>query len=63
LKEREIKLSNEKIAHLEKTERDLRRDAKESLARWQAKESEYNSLIKSQTDNMEKARKREIEEL
>lgn len=63
MKEREIKLSNEKIAHLEKTERDLRRDAKESLARWQAKESEYNSLIKSQTDNMEKARKREIEEL
>jgi len=63
LKEREIKLSNEKIAHLEKTERDLRRDAKESLARWQAKESEYNSLVKSQTDNMEKARKREIEEL
>ena len=41
----------------------MRRDAKESLARWQAKESEYNSLIKSQTDNMEKARKREIEEL
>lgn len=63
MKEREIKLSNEKIAHLEKTERDLRREAKESLARWQAKESEYNSLIKSQTDNMEKARKREIEEL
>jgi len=63
LKEREIKLSNEKIAQLEKTERDLRRDAKESLARWQAKESEYNSLVKSQTDNMEKARKREIEEL
>lgn len=63
MKEREIKLSNEKIAHLEKTERDLRRDAKESLARWQAKESEYNSLVKSQTDNMEKARKREIEEL
>lgn len=63
MKEREIKLSNEKIAHLERTERDLRRDAKESLARWQAKENEYNSLIKSQTDNMEKARKREIEEL
>lgn len=41
----------------------MRREAKESLARWQAKESEYNSLIKSQTDNMEKARKREIEEL
>ena len=38
-KELEIKASDDKIAHLEKTERDLRRDAKESLSRWQAKES------------------------
>lgn len=62
-KEREIKAGNEKISHLEKTERDLRRQAKESLARWQAKENEYNALIKSQTEGMERARKREIQEL
>lgn len=61
LKEKEIKASNDKIAHLEKTERDLRREIKESLARWQAKEAEYNALVKSQTENMERARKREID--
>jgi TolA-binding protein len=33
------------------------------LTRWQAKEAEYNALIKSQTEGMERARKREIEEL
>jgi len=38
-KESEIKASDDKIAHLEKTERDLRREAKESLNRWQAKET------------------------
>ena len=63
LKEEEIKKSNEKIAHLEKTEKDLRREAKENLARWQAKEDEYNALVKSQTESQERARKREIEEL
>jgi uncharacterized coiled-coil protein SlyX len=63
LKEREIVASNDKIAHLEKTERDLRREGKESLARWQAKEQEYNSLVKNQTESSERARKREIEEL
>lgn len=41
----------------------MRRDAKESLTRWQAKEDEYNALVKSQTESQEKARKREIEEL
>lgn len=60
LKEQEIQASNQKISHLEKCERDLRREGKESLARWQAKEDEYNALIKSQTDSMERARKREI---
>ena len=63
LKEEEIKKSNDKIAHLEKTEKDLRREAKENLARWQAKEDEYNALVKSQTESQERARKREIEEL
>ena len=63
LKELEIQRSNEKIAHLENTERDLRREAKENLARWQAKEDEYNTLVKSQTEAQERARKREIEEL
>ena len=35
LKDDEIQKSNTKIAHLEKTERDLRREAKENLSRWQ----------------------------
>lgn len=33
------------------------------MSRWQAKEDEYNSLVKSQTENQERSRKREIEEL
>ena len=41
----------------------MRREAKENLARWQAKEDEYNALVRTQTENQEKARKREIEEL
>ena len=60
LKEKEIKASNEKILKLERTESDLRREAKENLARWQAKEAEYNSLVKSQTEGSERARKREL---
>jgi len=43
---------------LEKTERDLRREAKENDTRWQIKEDEYNVLIKTQTESMEKNRKR-----
>jgi hypothetical protein len=35
--------------HLEKTEKDLRREGKENLTRWQAKEDEYNTLVKTQT--------------
>lgn len=63
LKEQEIRASNDKISHLEKTEKDLRREAKENLSRWQVKEDEYNALVKSQTESQERARKREIEEL
>lgn len=63
IKENEIRQSNDKISHLERTEKDLRREAKENLSRWQAKEDEYNTLIKSQTENMERTRKREISEL
>ena len=43
---------------MEKTEKDLRREAKENLSRWQVKEDEYNALVKSQTENQERARKR-----
>ena len=41
----------------------MRREAKESLARWQAKEDEYNALVRSQTEASERARRREVDEL
>ena len=33
------------------------------MVRWEAKEAEYNDLVKSQTESSERARKRELEEL
>ncbi len=61
LKDDEIKASNLKIVNLEKIEGDLRRESKENLVRWQVKETEYNDLVKNQTESQERARKREIE--
>lgn len=48
LLEKEIKLNDEKISYLQNTEKELRNQAKENFARWDAKEKELNKLIKEQ---------------
>ena len=48
---------------LEETERNLRKEARDNFARWNAKENELNRLIREQIEGMEKTKRNEIDEL
>ena len=48
---------------LEETERNLRKEARDNFARWNAKENELNRLIREQIEGMENSKRNEIDEL
>ena len=52
-----------KIELLEHNEKELRRELRENTVRWDAKEKELNSLIKNQINDMERNRKKQVDEL
>jgi hypothetical protein len=48
---------------LEHNEKELRRELRENVVRWDAKEKELNSLIKNQINDMERSRAKQVAEL
>ena len=48
---------------MEETERNLRKEARDNFARWNAKENELNRLIREQIEGMENSKRNEIDEL
>lgn len=63
IRDDEIRANDLKIDLLENNERELRRELRENAVRWDAKEKELNNLIKNQIQDMERNRKKQIDEL
>lgn len=55
--EQEIKATDEKVAFLENTEKELRREARDNFSKWNEKEKELNRLLKEQIEGMNKTKR------